>query len=322
MVMMNTTGLTSPTPHSVSPFFPARQHEYNHWRDTKLYGYPKHKADLMVAVEDPGNLTQNEARALQSICAKTNFAIYVTKNKNNIDKNTIRNFCSALGLIRLDSHLYAAADGVSAIEVSENRRQGEYIPYTKQRIRWHTDGYYNVSSRQIRGMLLHCVNPASKGGDNMLLDHEIAYILTRDENPAFIKALMQPDALTIPANIIEGKVIREAVTGPVFSVDPQNGTLHMRYSARQRNVEWKQDNKTMEAAEFLQNLWNNPPKYVFHHKLKAGQGLLSNNILHGREAFEDDRGSSSRLLYRVRAYDRITGTDTRPDTMASGKIQS
>ncbi len=48
-------------------------------------------------------------------------------------------------------------------------------------------------------MVLHCVTSAASGGANALLDHEIAYLLLRDADPAFVAALMQPDAMTIPA---------------------------------------------------------------------------------------------------------------------------
>lgn len=305
-----------------SPFNPYNQVGYKHWREAKLSGYPTKNTEIMVPIKDPGNLTESELEKLRTVCAKLNFALYSTKNKTPASRGSIHKLCDALGLKRLDKHLYADEDSISAIQATENRAQGEYIPYTYHRIRWHTDGYYNESDHQIKGMILHCVTPAAQGGENMLLDHEIAYMLLRDENPAFIKALMQPDALTIPANIVDGETIRKAATGPVFSVDPQNGTLHMRYSARQRNIEWKADATTLAATEFLQHLWDNPSEYAFHYRLEAGQGLVSNNILHGREAFEDDRGSTTRLLYRARSYDRITGTDTRTETTASSKIGS
>lgn len=307
---------------SDSPFNLGNQAGYRRWREKKLNDYPLQNTEIVVPVKDPGNLTQNELEKLQVVCAKFNFAIYTSKNETPASKNSIQKLCDALGLMRLNKNLYAGEDAISAIQATENRQQGEYIPYTKHRIRWHTDGYYNESDQQINGMILHCVAPATQGGENMLMDHELAYIMLRDENPAFIEALMQPDALTIPANIVEGATIREAVTGPVFSVDLQNGALHMRYSARQRNIGWKNDVVTLAATEFLQHLWDNPPEYVFHHRLEAGHGLVSNNILHGREAFEDDRGSKARLLYRVRSYDRITGTDTHTEATANSKIES
>jgi hypothetical protein len=38
--------------------------------------------------------------------------------------------------------------------------------------------------------------------------------------------------------------------------------------------------------------------------LQAGEGLISNNVLHNRTAFEDGPGHR-RLIYRARFYDRI-----------------
>jgi alpha-ketoglutarate-dependent taurine dioxygenase len=70
----------------------------------------------------------------------------------------------------------------------ERGERKEFIPYTDKPIRWHTDGYYNIPERTVRGMVLHCVQSAASGGENQLLDHEIAYILLRDENPDFIRA--------------------------------------------------------------------------------------------------------------------------------------
>ena len=81
---------------------------------------------------------------------------------------------------------------------------------------------------------MHCAQPAAEGGENLLLDHEIAYIQLRDKNPAYIKALMKNNAMTIPPNIENGIEIRGEQTGPVFAVD-EGGYLHMRFSARTRN---------------------------------------------------------------------------------------
>ena len=44
----------------------------------------------------------------------------------------------------------------------------------------------------------------------------MAYILLRDENPDYIRALMQPDAMTIPANVEQGIEIRPHRPGRCF----------------------------------------------------------------------------------------------------------
>ena len=305
-----------------SPFQLKNEQAYLLWRSEKLAGYPTSLNELTVIINDPANLSLSETNALRGICAKTNFAIYTTKSSKQANRAAIRHLCSRLGLEHLDSHLYADDGGISVITATDNRQQGEYIPYTTHAIGWHTDGYYNDSAHQIRGMVLHCVHPAGgAGGENMLLDHEVAYILMRDEDPAMVEALMQPDAMTIPANIVEGVTIRPEITGPVFSIDPVNGSLHMRYSARQRHVIWKDDPKTLAGADFLLNLWKQPPNYVFRCRLAAGEGVVSNNVLHGRTAFTDDDIATPRLLYRARSYDRIHETDFHADQAITRKIK-
>jgi hypothetical protein len=137
------------------------------------------------------------------------------------------------------------------------------------------------------------------------MDHEIAYILLRDENPEFVRALMAPDAMTIPPNVQNGVQLRPEQSGPVFSIDA-GGHLHMRYSARGRNIVWKDDDLTGAAAQCLLNLFQQDSPYIFRHRLEAGQGIIGNNVLHCRTAFshgEDD--GQGRLLYRARYFDRI-----------------
>ena len=205
----------------------------------------------------------------------------------------------------MDNNICADSDQLTSIEVRKNTGQHEYIPYSSRKLSWHTDGYYNTKEKQINGMLLHCAQPAMRGGESLLLDMDIAYILLRDENPNYIKALSEPDALTIPANVLDGEIIRAEQTGPVFSLN-KNGRLHMRYSARKRNINWKNDRYTSEAVDFLDSLWETGSPYILKYTLKAGEGLLCNNVLHCRTEFEDsDLQESKRLLYRGRYYDRL-----------------
>ncbi len=131
-------------------------------------------------------------------------------------------------------------------------------------------------------------------------------MLLRDEDPAYVAALSHARAMTIPANEAGGERIRAAVTGPVFSVDAQTGTLHMRYTARARNVEWRDEPLTREAAAFLLDVLSGDSPYVFRHRLAPGQGLVCNNVLHARAGFRDAPAPGKRrLVYRARYHDRI-----------------
>lgn len=285
------------------------QHHYSEWRARKLENYPASVDDLMVPVANLAQLKPLEQDALVSACRRANFAIFTTGSAS-VDKADIRAFGQKLGLNRLDSNLYADDDGITSLQVSEVDRKRDYIPYTDRRLNWHTDGYYNSPEQQIKAFLMFCVRDAAEGGDNQLLDHEIAYILLRDADPRFIEALMHPQAMTIPANIEQGIEIRPAQTGPVYYQDVVTGNLHMRYSARTRNIVWRNDPLTLAAAEFLQNLWEQGNPYVYHHRLMPGQGIICNNVLHSRTAFQDDPATGrNRLMYRARYYDRIAGTD-------------
>ena len=292
-----------------SPFDPDEGRAYRRWREWKLAGYPRDVAELVVPVADPHRLSGAERQAVLDRCRRANMAVYQLAGP--ADKGAIAALGHQFGLDHLDGNLWSDEDSITSLRVSgQGRRKGEYIPYTPQRLNWHTDGYYNTEAQRVRAFILHCVRPAASGGMNGLLDHEIAYILLRDANPDFIRALMAPDAMTIPANVEGGVEIRPARSGPVFLVEPETGNLYMRYSARLRNVVWHDDPVTRAAAAFLQDLWENGCEFAYHHRLVPGQGVICNNVLHSRTAFEDAEGSG-RLLYRARYLERIRGTDFR-----------
>jgi len=300
--------MTNPLIHSAaSPFSLTDEGAYARWRERKLDNYPVKTDDLIVEVRDPRALTSSEQEAIVNLCRKTNMAIYASQCGNDPDKDIPRLVGQQLGLSRLDCNLLAEEDGITKLAVSESGERQTYIPYTNRPIKWHTDGYYNPSRRQIRGMLLHCVSSAPQGGENALMDHEIAYLLLRDISPDFVQAFMQPDAMTIPARMDDNNVARAAETGPVFSIHPETGDLHMRYTARTRSIVWKQDAITLEAVACIEQLLAQDSPYIFRAKLESGMGLICNNVLHDRTGFNDDL-EHPRVLYRARYYDRIAAT--------------
>lgn len=291
-----------------SPFDLTDERAYAAWREQKLLSQPKCLDELLVEIENPLALTAVERAAIHRACSQVNMAIYRIKPQGKgavPDSSLVADLGRQLGLLRLDQNLYAEDDGISALQVSAQRRQHEYIPYSNRAIRWHTDGYYNPPERNVQGMVLHCAQPAAKGGENALMDHEMLYLQIRDENPDHITALMQDDVMTIPANIEDGVEIRPEQTGPVFSVN-SNGYLHMRYTARTRSIVWKQDANTKAAVECLTRLLVEDSPYCFKKRFAAGEGIISNNVLHTRTAFENDEDQpQGRLVYRARYYDRV-----------------
>jgi len=290
-----------------SPFDLDANQAYGAWRERKLADYPVRLDELVVPVENPHALSEAERAAILRACERANMAVYTLAHPDEaLDKTLLTDLGAQFGLRDLDCNLYADDDGISALQVSAQRRQHEYIPYSNHAISWHTDGYYNSPPQRVLAMVLHCARPAAQGGENRLLDHEIAYIRLRDENPRHIAALMQPDAMTIPANVEEGVEIRPAQSGPVFAVDAASGKLHMRYTARTRSIEWKQDTDTQAAVRSLEALLAEDSPMIFRHRLSAGQGVICNNVLHTRSAFEDDAPTGQgRLMYRARFYQRV-----------------
>lgn len=294
-----------------NPFDLADDAAYRAWRDARLAAYPRRIDDLIVPLDDPRRITRAENAALASACARANMAIYSATHLPAADKSLALQLGRQLGLERLEGNYLADEDGLSSITPNEDEShvRGDFIPYTHKPINWHTDGYYNTSDRRILGMTLHCAQDAEAGGENKLLDHEIAYIQLRDCNPDYVDALMQPDAMTIPARMDEDNVARAEQSGPVFAVDPAEGFLYMRYTARTRSIVWHADARTQAAVRTLADILAGS-EYILAARLRPGMGLVCNNVLHTRSGFSDSPGKR-RLLYRGRYYDRLR-FDYRP----------
>ena len=286
----------------------ANNNAYERWRDQKLNDYPEKAQSLFVKVSDFYNPSDAEVTALRKRISKTNMALYSCAVVKGEDVGTTKRALGSLGL-RLglktrDANLYSDEDDYSLLSVSEGAGRSRYIPYTNRPINWHTDGYYNAPDLKIKGMGLHCISPAAAGGENALMDPEIVYILLRDENPDFIRALMHPYAMKIPPNNEGSDNFRKAQSGPVFSLFGDDATLHMRYTARTRSIKWREDEMTTAAVTFLGDLLNSDSPYIFRHRMAAGEGVLCNNVLHKRTGFEDDK-TQQRAFLRARYFDRI-----------------
>lgn len=292
-----------------TPFNLVDNETYRRWRDAKLGDYPSSPDQITVSIRDPYALDSVARTVLVESCHRCNMAIYSlipAALEERQAKSALWALARQMGLTHLDHNLCADEDGIACIRIVPDSTAQEYIPYTNRPIKWHTDGYYNDTTQQIRGLVMYCMSDAVEGGANALLDPEIVYILMRDENPDYIRALMQPNAMTIPANVANGRVVRPDSIGPVFSVHPEDGTLHMRYTARTRSIHWRQDALTLEAVTYLELLLASALPYVLRVRLQPGQGILCNNVLHTREKFSDGpAGIQHRVVLRARYYDRI-----------------
>lgn len=279
--------------------------EYPNWRESKLANCASQSSLAPVIIQDPSLLTKQELQQLDDHCKHNNFIIYRLHQPSQANKASISAMIKQIGMLKLDQNLCADNDSISSIQVMDLGRARGYIPYTAKALSWHTDGYYNPLPEHIHSFLLHCIQNAPSGGNNMLINHELIYIQLFDEEPALVAALMQPDALTIPANVEDGIEVRPEQTGPVFYKDTKTNTLQMRYTSRSHSIHWKQDVQITRAVCRIEELLKDSA-HVLHYTLQPGEGLICNNILHGRSAFTNGNiPEQQRVMYRARSYNRL-----------------
>jgi len=289
-----------------APVFPANADDdgaYALWRAAKLAGRSSAAAAVPIQISDPQHLSRAERRAIADQCGRRNFALYQTDKV--LDGVTLVALSAQVGLRDIERPLLTEGNGVTELAVAnapeDNRRA--YIPYSDKPLAWHTDGYNNPTGQWVRGMVLHYLQPAPEGGALSVRDPDLAYIRLRDANPAWVSALCDANALTIPANDLEkdcdGGTIRGAVSGPVFA--EISGRLVMRYTHRQRHAIWRDTAETKAARAFLRDYLDSHEDLAFEGRLGVGQGIISNNVLHRRQGFDDaPQGRDARRVLRAR----------------------
>lgn len=279
------------------------------WKNSKKKIFESMNAAPPISIESLENCPTDSVNQLKIRCSKMNFALYDCGGDTGGATETGRSllkFAQKFGLHLKEEHRSGGEDGVVALTPSSEKSKKGYIPYTPKPLNWHTDGYYNASETPIKAFLLHCHTPAAKGGVNQIIDPEIAYMRLREVDPSFIEAFFHPEAMVIPENVEKDGKIRPASVGPVFFTDKRTGRLQMRYTARTRSIEWRDDPATQEASHWIRDWLTSDDPYKIEIKLSAGQGILNNNVLHNRTGFEDDPDSEKhRTILRVRFHDRI-----------------
>lgn len=284
--------------------------QFSLWKDAKIKTFAHVNAAAPIRIKSFNTADFDSIKSIKDQCRGANLSLFeihdVPKSENEAAKE-LAGFASRFGLTLPETHRSEGEDGVVALKTSSASRQKGYIPYTPRALNWHTDGYYNAESARVQAFALYCHNPAVKGGDNQFIDGEIAYMRMRDENPDYVRAFMHPQALTIPANEENDGDGRPVSVGPVFYPDSVTGRLQMRYTARTRSIEWRTDTQTQEAVAWMREWLDRGDEFRVQLGLKAGQGVLNNNVLHNRTSFEDDpNGGGQRIMMRARFHDRIS----------------
>jgi len=289
---------------SSSPFRLENEQAYQAWRVRKLDARERIDPTRVFTPDRDGQLSTSDCPALKQQLQAFNFVLFAA-NPEEFDKQAFINLNHQFGLHDPDANLGADADRVTALQVVDvTDARAQYIPYTNRAMNWHTDGYYNPPERRINAFALYCVRPAQRGGGNYLFDHEMMYLLIRDQSPDLLEALLQDDLMHIPANLQGSEVIRREETGPVFSLQADSAALNMRYTSRPHNIVWKADQRSQRALNLVREILMGSDALI-DVSLQAGQGMVCNNILHGRHAFQDVAKHPARLVLRARYRDAI-----------------
>ena len=287
-----------------SPYLLKNEDAYQVWRSGKLENRLQTTPLRVFTLNAQGLLADSQLTAVQQQVDAYNFIIFEVSD-TDFGKQDFITLNRQFGLQDLDINLGADADKVTALRVvGESDQRAQYIPYTNRAMNWHTDGYYNPHARRINAFSLYCVNQSARGGGNFLFDHEMMYLLIRDQSPELLEALMHDDLMRIPANVQDNQVIRAEESGPVFSLQPISCALNMRFTSRPQHIVWKSDKCSQQALNLVREILMQGEAMI-EMRLHAGQGIVCNNILHGREAFQDDPQQPARLVYRARYYDTI-----------------
>ena len=273
--------------------FTAKSAEFLRWAEEKEKNIPQNSDGILVNIHDINNVKTSEIAKIKETIYKYNSCIYSSKIALKSNTNLLK-FVELVGMRTYDCNNIDSNE-ISTITPLQNSKIN-YIPYTDKPLNWHTDGYYDKKS--IFSWLLHCVNPATQGGENYLLDHELVlreYLLRNDD----INNLMAEDALTIPAS---KDTSRPEISTYIFSFKNKYRRLHMRFSMRKDNIgtSAKASPAIIKLREIIEG---NCAKYSLTYKLQKNEGIITNNILHGRKAFKDDK--VKRKLLRIRSYERL-----------------
>ena len=287
-----------------SPFLLENEGAYQAWRSNKLRKRREMAATTVYELDDESGLPQTKLEQIRQQVAAFNFVVY--QSASELGKSEFLALNRQFGLQDLDVNLGADEDKVTSLQVvDESDKRSQYIPYTNRGMNWHTDGYYNPDGRRINAFALYCVHQSERGGGNYLFDHEMMYLLIRDQAPNLLEALMCDDMMCVPANVQDNRVIRAEETGPVFYLQPGNCALNMRYTSRPHNIVWKSDRLSATALNRVREILMDGKTLVEIKLQQQRQGIVCNNILHGRQAFQDGADMPPRLVYRARYYDAV-----------------
>jgi len=248
-----------------------------------------------------GKLGQEDLTTLCSAVDRCGFAHYAWNESPEDALASLNHLLLSLGLTNADQGIIRDQGELSLLQDLEGSPRGRFPAYRASAMNWHTDGYYNDPDDCVRCFSLHCLEPASQGGALILMDDRLLVFALLNEDPALVALLSHPQAMTLPRNRDDHGHNRPDRSVPIIhrNVD---GALCMRFTTRTQHIQWRCD-ATKQAAQRALELINQNSQWHTHLCLKKGEGIITRNVLHAREAFVDAQDQPKRQILRGRFND-------------------
>lgn len=241
----------------------------------------------------PNDRTHDSSETLKRICTEvrdTGFSLYQWNESPHTISSAVEQLHRQLSLTTRDTGVLQADAGLSLLQDLSGTAKGRFVPYTARAMGWHTDGYYNAPGQTLRCFTLHCIHPAASGGALTVVDPELLLIALYDDDPQLVAHLCHPQCMTLPANKDDVGHDRPDRHVPVLFAHT-DGTLGLRFTTRTQHISWHSA-ETKAAAERLAELIDLHPQWHQSIRLDSGQGIITRNILHRRDAFSDSVSDS------------------------------
>lgn len=264
--------------------------QFSAWvESTQKHTAANSKSSTIHAYQLPSKLSlQSDELTLKQLCQSVHDIGYALYEWIDAPENVVvavSNLLKTLSLDTSDTGVIRELGELSLLQDLSGTPKGRFPPYQSKAMNWHTDGYYNAAAESIRCFTLHCVEPAAEGGALLMMDDTYLILALLQDDPQLVNLLSHPDAMTLPDNKDEQGHDRPARTTPLI-LKNTDGSLSMRFTTRSQNISWRCD-ATKAAAQRATELIDIHKHWQTRLTLKKGQGIITRNILHAREAFID-----------------------------------
>ena len=251
-----------------------------------------------------------EKRLLCAAVQRKGFCVYEWQQAPPDPTQSVVTLLRSLSLHVGDGGVIRDAGELSLLQDCSGTPKGRFPPYQRNVIHWHTDGYYNALDNTVRCFTLHCVESATSGGALVLLDDTVVLYALLQHDAELFSLLAHPEAMTLPRNKDNLGHNRPDRHVPVIQKN-HDSSLSLRFTTRTQNIQWRCAQTKSAALQLGELITNNTH---WHHRvlLKQNQGIVTRNVIHMREPYEDAVGAAKRQMLRGR-FNNLPTPATEPE---------